>query len=229
MAVLKYKQKGESVWTKLSNVMVNAFNIVQGKGNSQVDIMSQKAVTDELNTKQDISGLTGSSAITVAKASSAETASSADTSLALVASSATSASTDEYVYLEDDGGNPIKIKTDSFVQAMAKILASTDKGTSVTQALVGDANSFGATTISNLASVLSDATPNAAMPNFTIFYNNYGDAPKIVRWLDNSPMLKFANRSSNTINNLGFLYADANTGKLIYQNKVNGKDTTLSE
>ena len=174
MSVIKYRKKGESTWKKLSNMMVNAFNIVQGKGTSTVDIMSQKAVSDELDTKQDISGmtdyytkdnLTGSSAIAVALAESATTSESADTALALAASSAASATTNDYVLLEDSNGSPIKIKTDSLIQALSNILYSNDKGQSVSGALVqGTDGQFGGTTISNLASVLGD------IPNFVFRY-----------------------------------------------------------
>ena len=164
MSVLKYRKPGESTWHRMTNMVLKAFNIVQTKGNSQEDVMSQKAVTDELALKQDASGmtdyytkddLTGSSAVTVALADSATTAESADTALSLIASSAATATTNDYAILEDSDGNPIKIKTDSLIQALSNILYSNNKGTSVSDALVrGTDGEFGATTMSNLASVL---------------------------------------------------------------------------
>ena len=166
MSVLKYRKPGESTWHRMTNMVLKAFNIVQTKGNSQEDVMSQKAVTDELALKQDASGmtdyytkddLTGSSAVTVALADSATTAASADTALSLIASSAATATTNDYAILEDSNGNPIKIKTDSLIQALSNILYSNNKGTSVSDALVrGTDGEFGATTMSNLASVLGD-------------------------------------------------------------------------
>lgn len=176
MSVLKYRKPGESTWHRMTNMVLKAFNIVQTKGNSQEDVMSQKAVTDELALKQDASGmtdyytkddLTGSSAVTVALADSATTAASADTALSLIASSASTATTNDYAILEDSNGNPIKIKTDSLIQALSNILYSNNKGTSVSDALVrGTDGEFGATTISNLASVLGGIETIVTPTNF---------------------------------------------------------------
>lgn len=59
MGVLKYKKKGESTWNTLSSMMIKAINVVQTKGSSTEDVMSQKAVTDELALKQDIADMSG--------------------------------------------------------------------------------------------------------------------------------------------------------------------------
>ena len=49
MAVVKYKKDGE--WVAISNYTVQPIVPVQTTGNSTTEIMSQKAVTDELNLK----------------------------------------------------------------------------------------------------------------------------------------------------------------------------------
>ena len=41
---LAYRKSGESVWNTLTSMMVKAINVVQGKGSSTEDVMSQKAV-----------------------------------------------------------------------------------------------------------------------------------------------------------------------------------------
>lgn len=58
MGILKYKKPGESTWHRLASMMIKAINVVQEKGESTEDVMSQNAVTSELAKKQDASGMT---------------------------------------------------------------------------------------------------------------------------------------------------------------------------
>ena len=48
MAVIKYKGT-DGLWHMLSNIFVKGINVVQEKGQSTTDVMSQKAVTDAIN------------------------------------------------------------------------------------------------------------------------------------------------------------------------------------
>lgn len=110
MGILKYKKQGESDWHTIPSVLANVINIVQAKGQSTTDVMSQKAVTDELDT-----------------VNSAITAHTADTTVHHTSTSAvTSGSTDVItsggVFAQLDG---IKLKKitqsayDALVQAEA--------------------------------------------------------------------------------------------------------------
>ena len=57
MGVLKYRKRGENTWTRLPSMMVEPINVVQTTGESTEDVMSQMAVTDELDLKQNIDWL----------------------------------------------------------------------------------------------------------------------------------------------------------------------------
>ena len=48
MAVLKYKD-GNGIWQTLTNILIKGISVVQEKGQSTADVMSQKAVTDAIN------------------------------------------------------------------------------------------------------------------------------------------------------------------------------------
>ena len=93
MAGIKYKD-GNGVWRLIKTVLVNAVKVVQTTGNSTEDVMSQKAVTDELSAiTNDISTIKGE----ISSLSSHTHASSAITAMTgyVIASSGSSITTSD--------------------------------------------------------------------------------------------------------------------------------------
>lgn len=61
MAAIKYKGT-DGQWHLLNNILVSGINVVQTTGSSSADVMSQSAVTEAINSKQDgfwVSGTIG--------------------------------------------------------------------------------------------------------------------------------------------------------------------------